>query len=526
MKELKTQRTEAGGHLFLSTKLMVSIGLVVGTFVVFWPLSQAEFLTIDDPAYVTDNRTVLDGITWEGLLWAFTTTHAEFWHPITWLSHMLDVQVYGLNPGGHHFTSLFLHLCNSLLLFFCLRRMTGAIWRSGIVAALFAFHPLHVETVAWVADRKDVLCTLFFMTTLLSYAWYTEKPGFWRYLSVFLNFALGLLCKPMLVTLPCVLLLLDWWPLARVEHPRSNYRERVMVLPLRPVTALLIEKLPLLLLAMITSLGAVFAQQSRGGLVSLSEFSFPLRIANALVSYIHYIIKTVWPANLTYFYPFPDHVPLWQAIGTGCLILLVFTVAAIHIKKAPYLAVGICWYLGTLVPVIGIIKVGGFAMADRYTYIPLIGIFLSVVWGLGDIIASRRPDGMPRPLILAIATVIGLLMVTSFFQTRVWKDSDTLFRHALKVNNNNYSAHYSLGHILAKSGRFQEAAYHFQETVRIKPDKATFRYFLARALTLQGNYKEALMHLRIALEIYPAHKEARKELARILERSQHILEKP
>ena len=485
-------------------QLFIGLFLTVATLVVFWQAHDHAFIGYDDTKYVTANYYVQAGLSKEGLIWAFTTTHASNWHPLTWLSHMLDCQLYGLNPRGHHLTNVFFHLLNTLLLFLVLQRMTGVPWRSGLVAALFALHPLHVESVAWVAERKDVLSTFFLFLTLLSYIWYVARPGFYRYLLILLFFALGLMAKPMLVTLPFVLLLLDYWPLRRIKSFQLTRSDRAVTTrpsELNSQTLRLIwEKIPFFLLATASST-VTFLVQARGGAVaSLEVFPFETRLANALVSYVRYLGKMFWPQDLAVFYPHPGQsLPMWQAAGAG-LLLLVISITVVRLgRRYPYLPVGWLWYIGTLVPVIGLVQVGAQAMADRYTYVPLIGLFLMIAWGVADLLGSWR-YGKPA-LAVAAPLLLSALMVCATFQVSYWKNSLTLFEHTLRVTSHNSQVHNNLGNVLTQKGKLQEAISHYTKALEISPNYAEAHINLGVALTRQGRLKEAIKHYSAALQL-------------------------
>ena len=382
----------------LRRDVLVCLFLIITTFAVYWQVHNHDFINLDDDLYITENDQVQKGLSRESVVWAFTTTHAANWHPLTWLSHMVDFQLYGLNPKGHHLTNVFFHLLNTLLLFFVLQRMTGALWRSGFVAALFALHPLHVESVAWVAERKDVLSTLFWLLTIWAYTWYVERPRRTRYLLTLLTFTLGLMAKPMLVTLPFVLLLLDYWPLGRFQVGQLDTALSApgqASLSTRSVWSqtlrLIWEKAPFFALAAASSIVTFLVQKGGGAVRPWERFPITIRIANGLVSYVKYMGKMIWPSDLAVFYPHPGaSLPIWQAVAAG-LLLLSISIAAIRLaKNHPYLAVGWLWYLGTLVPIIGFVQVGGQALADRYTYVSLIGLFIIIAWGVSDIVAKWR----------------------------------------------------------------------------------------------------------------------------------------
>ncbi|HEY9422309.1 MAG TPA: hypothetical protein VIW92_12900 [Thermoanaerobaculia bacterium] len=408
--------------------LILGGALALLTVLAFLPSLGNGYVLLDDPLYVTGNPQVRQGITREGLAWALTANVANNWHPLTVLSHMLDVEVFGLPAAGHHLTSLLLHLANVLLLFAALQRMTGAAFRSALVAALFAVHPTRVESVAWIAERKDVLSGLFWMLALLAYVHYACRPNPRRYLPVALAMALGLAAKPMVVTLPCVLLLLDFWPLGRRGWGR-----------------LILEKVPLFVLSAASSLVTLRYQET--SLAPLEVLPWDLRFANAAVSYATYLGKAFLPRNLAVFYPFPAEIPAWKVAGASALLLLLTGLAIWRARRSPWLLVGWLWFLGTLVPVIGLVQVGRQAMADRYTYLPFIGLFLAMVWGAAEL-AQRRASLRPILGTLAVLAILGLAGMTRA-QVHHWRDSVTLFRHALKVSRDNPLARRGLAKALA-----------------------------------------------------------------------------
>ncbi len=491
---------------FKGRNFIISFFLALITLAVFWQVHNFDFVRYDDDKYVTENHHVQSGLTKDGIVWAFTSVDVSNWHPLTWLSHMLDYQLYGSNPAGHHLTSLFLHIVNTLLLFFILKRMTGFIWQSAFVAALFAIHPLHIESVVWVAERKDVLSTLFFMLSLSAYVRYVECPGIYRYLPIILFFAFGLMSKPMLVTLPFVLLLLDFWPLGRLQFRKSilNISETSMQTAakwdeIKSNVGLIIEKIPLLIIAAASIGITLYAQWT--GIAPIQSLPFGTRISNALVSYTSYMAKMVWPESLAVFYPYPDIMPIWQVGGSILLLILITLIAIRSVRRYPYVMTGWLWYLGTLVPVIGLVQVGNQSMADRYTYIPLIGLFMIIAWAMPDFLARWRYRRVA--LALSAACVIGVLMTVSMFQVRHWHDSVTLFEHAISVTKNNYVMHSNLGASLAEQGKYDDAVLHYAEALRIKPDDFEARYNLANALARQGKIEESLSQYAEALRIQP-----------------------
>ncbi len=527
MQETKEQRkpmqTSAAPFHRRYSKLLISLFLIVATVLVFWPVRNHEFLNYDDNVYITENAQVKGGLTLKGSIWAFTTTHAANWHPFTWLSHMLDCDLYGLAPGGHHLTSVLFHMVNALLLFFILHRMTKALWVSGFVAALFAFHPLHVESVAWVAERKDVLCTFFWMLTLGAYLYYVEGPGVGRYSLVVSFFVLGLLAKPMVGTLPFVLLLIDYWPLRRFRSGPSkdetdskgpsqmDFRKRKF-----SALGLFSEKIPLFVLSAASSIVTYLAQQKGGGLKSIEAYPLATRVVNAMVSYAGYIRKLVWPEGMAFFYPYPETFPIWEVVGSILLLSCISFLVVRYARKNPFLLVGWLWYLGTLVPVIGLIQVGNQAMADRYTYIPLAGLFIMVGMGFPCLLGRWRY----RKVFLgaSMGLTLLLLMIITRLQIDHWRNNFTLFEHALQVTSDNFLAHNNLGVAVAEQGKIEEAIAHYREAIRIKPNYLDAHYNLGVNLTKQGRYEEAMDHYREALRISPHDAETHNKVGILLAR--------
>ena len=489
--------------------LLLCLALCILIFAVYWQVWDHSFVNYDDTLYVTKNPHVQDGLTFKDITWSLTATHAGNWHPLTWLSHMLDCQLYGMNPGWHHFSSLLFHTANALLLFLALNRMTGRLWRSAFVAGLFALHPLHVESVAWVAERKDVLSTFFLFLTLLSYVWYVERRGVYRYLLIILCFVLGLMAKPMLVTLPFVLLLLDYWPLGRLPVGRLQGASLPPTDPLvssrnvfSQARPLLWEKIPFFIVAAVSSVITYLAQDSHNAVKTLTKFPLECRLANGLVSYINYIAKVVWPKDLAVFYPHPGQsLPTWQAVFAG-LLLLVISIAVIRSgRRYPYLPVGWLWYVGTLVPVIGLVQVGEQAMADRYTYVPLIGLFVIIAWGVPDLVSGwtfRR-----TALAVTAAAVLSVLMVRTWKQLHYWKSSTALFEHTLAVTENNSVAHFGLGNALLEEGKTAEAIHNYSEALRLDPGYVGARINWGIALLDQGRPADAINHFFEVLKVNP-----------------------
>jgi len=522
--------------------VLMCLFLVISIFVVYWQVRNYGFVNYDDDIYVKDNLHVEKGLTLGSIAWALTATHASNWHPLTWLSHMLDFQLYGMNPGQHHLTNVLFHILNTLLLFFVFKRMTKDLWQSGFVAALFGLHPLHVESVAWVAERKDVLSTFFWMMTVWSYIRYVERSRVDRYLLVLTFFIFGLMAKPMLVTLPFVLLLLDYWPLNRFQIKNSETRMFSL--------SLIWEKIPLFVISAASSFVTYIVQKSGGTVSPLDVISLKQRIANVMVSYITYIGKMIVPHELAVLYPYPKFISLWK-VGSAGLLLVAISVAVFRIKRTkPYFAVGWFWYLGTLVPVIGLIQVGFQAMADRYTYVPLIGLSIIVAWGVPDILGKWRI----KSVILAIlsAIILSALTLCTGFQIRCWKNSIALFEHAKNVTQNNYVAYHKLGDAVLAEGQVDTAIKYYSEAIRIKPDFiparinmgvalrkdgklekaldqlskalslkknfATIHYEIGLTLEEMGRYDEAISHFRKVLRINPDHAKAYNNLGVILAR--------
>jgi tetratricopeptide (TPR) repeat protein len=506
------------------SRAAICIVLAAVVFLALSPTWHNGFIGYDDPAYVTQNPHVNTGLTWPNIVWAFSGAHASNWHPLTWVSLQLDCALYRMAPAGYHVTSLSLHVANMLLLFLWLSGVTGFRGRSAFVAVAFGLHPVHVESVAWVAERKDVLSALFWMLTLLAYTAYVRRPGTGRYLAVAALFTAGLLSKPMLVTLPFLLLLLDWWPLDRKE----NWS--------RPVFGkLVLEKLPLVALAALSAAITIWAQRQGGSLIALDRLPLELRLANAALSYVRYLGKTFWPVDLAVFYPFPVRgIPAWQVAGSVAFLALVTWMAYRARNRRPWLMTGWCWYVLTLLPVIGIVQVGMQSIADRYLYVPMIGLLIAVSWQVGEVCQGSPRRTRIAAMIGITATgglVLGICAVLSWRQAHVWRDGVTLFTHAIQVTNGNFVAHDNLGVELDRLGRPNEALAEYRETLRVKPGDRHGEENFAQAsfakgerLLGQGDVHGALAAFRDGLRYRPRNAVALMSLGVALARSGQSVE--
>jgi len=504
--------------------LVLTCAVAVGTWIVFWPALHNDFVAFDDGAYVTENREVQRGLTLDNILWAFSpqTLVGSNWHPLTVLSHMLDCQLFGLDPFWHHGTSVLLHGINTALLCWFFASATGSVWGSAWIAAMFAVHPLHVESVAWIAERKDVLSTLFWFLALLAYLAYARRPSVGRMTLVAVLLTLGLLCKPMLVTLPLVLLLLDFWPLGRIgfrageskfaaEHqtatdpatPANERRRSCWMEFIAAIRPLVLEKLPLLAIVALFCVITIVSQQS-DAIRSLDQLSFPLRVVNAFASYVVYLWQTVYPIALAAFYPHPANAADWTHLMVGAVGMVVVAggswLAIRQRERRPYLAVGWFWYLVTLVPVIGIVQVGGQAHADRYTYVPLIGVFLVIAW-MGISLGHDRPA---LRLVVAAAALLLLLICVPLTRAQIgtWRDSGTLFSHAVAVTERNFLAHRGLGNWYLVQGDLNQARDHYQRVLDLRPDNEQSYFDLAYVYHVKQDFQEAMRLYRLGLEKY------------------------
>ena len=494
---------------------MVGALLGVVTLIVYWRMTGYGFTNVDDPDYITKNPQVSAGLTWPGTVWAFQTGAVGNWHPLTWLSHMVDCQLYGLNAGGHHAANLFFHLANTLLLFVWLRRATGARWRSFFVAALFAWHPLHVESVAWVSERKDVLSAFFWFLALLAYLRHARSPSSAKYLLTLLLFACGLMSKPMVVTFPFVLLLIDYWPLGRLrvagcgvvaspveaESQRILPEDPVVAIPPRSMTHLVREKVPFFALSLVSSIVTYRVQAAGGAVSSFAETGLYSRLTNAVLAYARYLAKTLWPIDLSPIYPFSKKLPGAQLLAASLILILLSAWFAFRARRHSYLVMGWLWFLGTLVPTIGLVRVGAQSMADRYMYLPSVGLFILVVWGL-DAIGQFSPPRRRSLAALGGLALAGCLTGT-WFQLGYWADPVTLYRRAVELNADNYIAYDYLGKSLEDKGWNELALSCYSEAVRLRPRFVVGQYNLGTLLMAQGRLAEATDHLQAAVTADP-----------------------
>lgn len=491
--------------------IVIGIALSAVIIIIYWQVKEFKFVYYDDEVYVTEKVHVMSGLTWAGVKWAMCSTESGFWHPVTWLSLMADRELFNLNAGGFHWTNVILHIINTLLLFILLRTATGSPLSSASVALLFAIHPLHVESVAWVAQRKDILCTLFGFASLWAYVKYSRSPSGRKYFFVVVFFILGLMSKPMVVTLPFVMLLMDYWPLQRITFSKQTNAENTPANnPLtikRSFPMLLLEKLPLITLSVTASILAFFTENKAGALTKLENLGIWDRCANAVVSYVKYIAIMFWPVRLAFFYPHPIKIPPGQIAGAITVIISITLMIIYAYKRRPYLFVGWFWYLGTLLPVIGLIQVGPHALADRYTYVPIIGLFIMLVWGIGDLTKSWKY----RRLFLC---AIGLssfisLSILAFLQVGYWRNSVTLFERALEVTKGNYIALNNLGRYYIMNGAIDKGICYIKESIRVKPNSGLAHHNIGAGLYTQGHYEQAIEYLKKAQELrFCAHETA------------------
>jgi tetratricopeptide (TPR) repeat protein len=515
-RKLATASPSDGGQdarstaTFERSDLLIVLGLAVVTFGIYAQVIGHHFTNFDDDKYITENSMVNRGVTPSGLAWAFTTFHAAYWHPLTWIAHMIDSQLFGMFAGGHLLVNTLIHATNTLLVFWFLLRTTRARWSSALVAALFALHPLHAESVAWAAERKDTLSTFFGLLSLIAYVRYAEAPSIRRYVWTALTLALGLMSKPMLVTWPFVMLLLDYWPLgrfasmvgtSRCDVPRKLSGQRgvpTFASQWSVVRGLVVEKIPLFALAAASAIMTLIAASRGGAVRTLAHEPIALRLSNALVSYAKYLVLAFWPNDLAVYYPFPEAgIPAWQIIGAALLLIGITGFCFFQRKIRPYLIVGWLWFLGTLVPVIGLVQVGRQTMADRFFYIPSIGLFIALVFGSADIAERRRL----APWLGAAITGVVLLVLATLTNAQIhhWRDSFALFEHTLAVTPPNLRIEYDLGVAFAQSDRYDEAAPHFEKALQIRPDDYMSLLYMGITRFHQGRMPEAIEYAQAAI---------------------------
>ena len=510
---LRRRRQSLNSHATVRTELISKVaicaGLIAITWAVFGQTASYGFVNYDDPAYVSENTQIQSGLSWHNVVWAFTHIHSHNWHPLTTISHMLDCQLFGVRPGAHHLVNVFLHSLSAVLLFLLLEAMTGRSWSSAFVAAIFAIHPLHVESVAWISERKDVLSGLFFMLTLFTYFWYARAPSIGRYVTMSILFVCGLLAKPMLVTVPAVLLLIDYWPLNRFASDS--------------VTKLIVEKVPLFALSLASAMATLFVQnQGAIGLVHFDVLPFSWRITNALAAVLVYIRQLSWPVDLAVGYSHPGKLPVWQvAACTAVLVAITLGVTAVR-KRRPYLSVGWFWYLVMLLPVIGLVQVGGQSHADRYTYLPQIGLSIAITWFVVDLARSWR---IPRVAFATAAVIVlGALSICAANQVSYWHDSERLWRHALAVTKDNDVAHLALGQFYADQKKLDAALVELQTVVARHPGDVDARLRLAKALSeKEGRTSDAIAQFKAAIEKEP-NPDAETTLGNLLLQQDRIAE--
>lgn len=476
--------------------LLVYSVIILATLSVYLPVNDFDFINYDDNMYVFQNPTVLGGLTFKNILWSLTASEELYWHPLTWISHMTDIQIFGLNAGGHHLTSVGFHILNTVLLLVWLNTMTGEFWKSSFVAALFALHPLHVESVAWIAERKDVLSTFFCFLALLSYTHYCQKKNRQQYLLSLLFFICALMAKPMAVTLPFVFLILDYWPLNRFPEELSK---NIPIHDKRVFWQLLVEKIPFLMFSFLSCLKTLEVHQTAG--TSIETFPLIPRIANSLISYVEYLAKMVCPFPLAFLYPHPRMFSLWKLTASLFVVLSISYLAIRKVRRRPWLAVGWFWYIGTLVPVIGLVQVCVQGYADRYTYIPLIGLFMMIAWQIPEKVQSWKH----KTIFLSVSAtgILSVLWILTSFQIRHWENNITLYEHALKSTTENFVAHNNLGVSLAEKGNDNEAVVHYRKAIRILPGFGLSNENLGFILYKQGNYQGAIFHYQNAIAYTP-----------------------
>jgi tetratricopeptide (TPR) repeat protein len=496
--------------------VLISLLLILVTAAAYWQLHDFDFINYDDNEYVYENPYIQDGVTFDSIIWALTNAHSNNWHPLTWLSHMIDWQLFGLWAGGHHLISLFFHIVNSLLLFFVFRKMTGNVWQSAFMAALFALHPLHVQSVAWVSERKDVLSGFFWMLTLWAYIRYVRRSDWPAYMLVLIFYIFGLISKPMVVTLPFVLLLLDYWPLNRLRIDESGKNMRAKI------SGLLLEKIPLFILAAASAGITIIVQHQSGALKSFDVIPFTGRLANILISYVNYIIKFVYPVKLAIFYPYPNGIPGWKLAASGVILTAISWAAIKSIHRNPWFIVGWLWFLGTLVPVIGLVQVGMQSMADRYMYLPMIGLLIPVAWGIPELLSGWH---YKKAIFSASAACVIIILFWDIkTQLAYWTDTHTLFNRAIKVTENNFFAYNVVGDELARKGNYEAAEHSFLTALKIKPGDFDAMERLGQLAYRNKKYDQAISYYSKALILNPSDPKIYNKLGMVFF-SQHAFER-
>lgn len=494
-------------NTYQKNSILVVLILILLILAVYWPVQNYGFLNFDDDVYITKNSYVQSGITLDGLYWAFSTKYFGLWNPLIWISFMIEYHLFGFNAGGYHWTNVIFHIFNTILLFFLFRNLTGAVWRSAFVAALFAIHPINVESVAWIAERKNVLSTFFWMLTMLFYVRYVREPNWKRYLPIFICFALGLMSKPMLVTLPFVLLLIDYWPLNRAALYTQEETNIAAALKSgrEKLSFLVLEKIPLFILSAISIYITLYSSIHTPSSERIIYISSMQRITNVFFSYVMYLKKLFWPGDLSIWYLYLN-VPIWQVILSIVILIIITVLVCGSFKKYPYLPVGWFWYLGTLVPVIGIIQIASLTMADRYAYVPLIGIFVMIAWGAEQI--SSKAVYLKKIFIFAAVLIIVLLTVAALNQVKLWTNTVTLFENALKKDPNNYMAYHMMGKEAARKGENEKALSYYDTAVKIRPRFYPAYFFKAHALIRMGKRDEAYDNFVKAIQAKKSFAEA------------------
>ena len=491
---------------------LIGLCLVLLILSIYGQVRQHHFIDFDDDIYVTSNRRVQGGLTTDNIKWSlgFNNEKQTYWHPLTWLSHMLDVNIFGLYAGGHLMTNVGIHILNTLFLFILLKRWSSHLWPAVIGATIFAIHPMGVESVAWIAARKNLLSSFFWILTILLYDRYAKNPRMVSYLIVMATFSIGLMAKPMLVTLPFVLIILDYWPLRRLSFGEKESKR--VISPF----LLIAEKIPLLLLATLSILLSVFSLQAHNTLMPQDAVPMGLRISNAIVAYVVYIGKLTWPFNLSVFYPFPSEIPVWQTVSAFSVIIFITLYFFRLHKDRPYLVVGWLWYLGTLIPVIGLVQAGLWpAIADRFTYIPFIGLYIIISWG---IIETRTFKRHPHRFLIVFTSLVIALTLRAGSQATYWKNSKTLFNHAIELNDKNIIAHNNIGKSLIKDGQTDQAVKHYREALSVNPKYVSARKNLGTALAMLGESNKAIYHLYEAIRLDPNRAETHYNLGNVLAR--------